>query len=369
MFALLALGVAPAWAGGVHDTEDCPLAHVSYSSDSPLLDLLIDPAARSVLEREAPGLLRVPFGPAAEWPTKPPTFAAILTPALLLTGTTEGAVQRRKLDVSLSKVKLEPEAIRNRCARYDIVPPALPARLDRPAVLVFDKVNGFRDGPSVEAAEQALRDMAKRRGWSIMVSDRGAVFNARDLSRFDVVVWNNVSGDVLTLSQRNAFRKWLEGGGGFAGIHGSGGDPIYFWDWYADQLISARFTGHPMQPQFQNARVIVEDPGGSITAGLGNEWRMTEEWYSFLSSPRTRGVRVLASLDESTYSPVGIGGKDIRMGDHPIAWSHCVGNGRSFYTAIGHRPESYLEVHSLRLLEQGIVWAADGSGCNKTVKQ
>jgi hypothetical protein len=46
------------------------------------------------------------------------------------------------------------------------------------------------------------------------------------------------------------------------------------------------------------------------------------------------------------------------MGDHPIAWSRCIGNGRSFYTAIGHRPESYVEPNSLKLLEQGIAWAA-----------
>jgi uncharacterized protein len=46
------------------------------------------------------------------------------------------------------------------------------------------------------------------------------------------------------------------------------------------------------------------------------------------------------------------------MGDHPIAWTQCIGDGRSFYSAIGHRPESYIEPHSVRLLEQGIAWAA-----------
>ena len=50
---------------------------------------------------------------------------------------------------------------------------------------------------------------------------------------------------------------------------------------------------------------------------------------------------------------------------HPIAWTRCVGNGRSFYTAIGHRPESYVEPHSAILLERGIAWAMGlgGTGC------
>jgi type 1 glutamine amidotransferase len=54
------------------------------------------------------------------------------------------------------------------------------------------------------------------------------------------------------------------------------------------------------------------------------------------------------------------------MGDHPIAWTRCVGNGRAFYSAIGHRPEGYAEPHYVALLEQATVWAA-GSGetrCN-----
>jgi uncharacterized protein len=50
-------------------------------------------------------------------------------------------------------------------------------------------------------------------------------FNAADLKRFDAVVWNNVSGDVLTIPQRSDFKAYIENGGGFAGFHGSAGDP------------------------------------------------------------------------------------------------------------------------------------------------
>ena len=91
---------------------------------------------------------------------------------------------------------------------------------------------------------------------------------------------------------------------------------------------------------------------------------MTEEWYSFEKTPREKGVHVLATLDESTYSPVGMGGADLRMGDHPIAWTQCIGDARSFYSAIGHRPESYTEPNSALLLERGIEWAA-GLGASR----
>jgi type 1 glutamine amidotransferase len=338
---------------------DCPLATQPYSSRTLLIDLTINPATRAILERDAPQALE-PFGSDV---TLPPGFATIITPEWILSTRADSKALIPRLDAELAKVPVTAEATRARCARYDTTPPTLPRDIRRPAILVFDKITGFRDAPSVDAATAALKGIGERRRWTLVFSDNGAVFNAADLARFDAVVWNNISGDALTVPQREAFRTYIERGGGFAGFHGSGGDPVYLWDWYADTLIGARFNGHPMNPQFQQARVVVSEPVYEITQGLGSEWTMTEEWYSFKASPRSKGVHVLATLDESSYSPVGFGGQDIRMGDHPIAWAQCIGDGRSFYSAIGHRPESYTEPHSLKLLEQGIAWAA---GLGKT---
>jgi len=92
-------------------------------------------------------------------------------------------------------------------------------------------------------------------------------------------------------------------GGGFVGIHGAGGDPRYEWRWYVATLLGAQFTGHPLAPQFQTATICVEPTGDLATAHLSGEWIRTDEWYSFESSPRATGARVLATLDERTYRP------------------------------------------------------------------
>ena len=52
------------------------------------------------------------------------------------------------------------------------------------------------------------------------------------------------------------------------------------------------------------------------------------------------------------------------MGDHPIAWSRCIGRGRMFYSAIGHRPERYSDAIYVQMLEQGVGWAARSRGSN-----
>lgn len=245
---------------------------------------------------------------------------------------------------------------------YETVAPQLPDKLSRPAILVFSKTNGFRDDSAVRAANEALAGIAKRRGWSTFFTENGAAFNRDYLSRFAATVWNNTSGDVLNAEQKQAFRDYIENGGGFAGIHGAGGDPRYEWRWYVETLLGAQFKGHPLHPQFQQAVIHIEDSNDPILSGLPRDWSRVDEWYSFESSPRREGVKVLATLDERTYSPKMFW-KDIRMGgDHPIIWKHCVGKGRAFYSALGHSASTYSEPLHLKVLEGGIAWAAGLAG-------
>lgn len=358
--ALALLAAHPAWGTGV----DCATAHVRYSSRSLLADIMIEPRAVAVVKRVAPQAL-APFGGAA----LPAGFGRILDIAATLKGDPRERTLEAQLDHDLAAIPLTRAATLARCASYDEQRPALPAVIRRPALLIFDKITGFRDTPSVDAASLALAAMAKRRGWTLVTSHNAAVFNARDLCRFDAVVWNNVSGDALTLRQRAAFRRWIERGGGYAGFHGSAGDPVSIWPWYVDTLIGARFIGHPGRPQFQPARVHIEQQDNPITAGL-SDWTLTEEWYSFGTNPRGAGTTILATIDEATYSPIGYRGESVAMGkDHQIAWTRCVGRGRSFYSAIGHRPENYGEVNSLAVLERGIAWTMRGTGCGRSASR
>jgi len=338
-------------------STNCPAAFRAYSAGTPLLDLLINPATKAVVDQDLPGFLSKmpPFLVGAT----PPTLADVLTIRVMASEFMPIPKETLdKLDKDLAAVPVTQEAAVARCARYDQTPPELPKEMAHPAILVFSKSNGFKDVPSVNGAIAALKEMAERRHWDLQLIDNAAVFNAKDLKRFDAVIWNNVSGDVLTVGQRAAFKSYIEKGGGFAAVHGSGGDPYVDWDWYADTLIGARFLSHPMNPQFQNAKLRVDDPKSPIVQNLQPEWTMQDEWYSFKTDPRKTGAHVLVTLDESTYSPMS-GKLDLRMGDHPIAWTQCIGKGRSFYTAIGHKPESYTEPNTNKLIEQGIAWVLD----------
>lgn len=248
---------------------------------------------------------------------------------------------------------------------YETERPTLPT-LPRPAVLLFSKTNGYIHKEALPAAAAAFRDIAHERGWSIFATTSSAVYNSDDLAKFDVVIWNNVSGDVLSAEQRAALQQYIENGGGFVGVHGSGGDREYAWSWYPENVLKARFTGHPMNPQFQRATLHIENRDDPIVQGLDATWTREDEWYSFEQSPRVHGVQVLATVDETSYRPE-VFGMSLRMGsDHPVIWKHCVGGGRVFYSALGHTAESYAEPEYRRVLERATAWAArlEGQGCS-----
>jgi type 1 glutamine amidotransferase len=256
---------------------------------------------------------------------------------------------------------------------YDTVAPELPAELlgarapGEIAILVFSKTNGFRHEQAIPACEQSARGIAARRGWRVFATENGAVFDDALLAHFDVVVGNNTTGDNWNAEQKGAFVRFMRGGGGFVGVHGAAGTRYEYWDWYKDALIGARFVGHPVFPQLQDAAVAIEDAAHPAMRALPARWLARDEWYSFAASPRLRGAHVLATLDESTYAPRELL-RSIAMGDHPIAWTRCVGRGRSFYSALGHGAATYATPEHAAMLEGAIAWAADRSVCAENTR-
>ncbi|MCP1471778.1 hypothetical protein J3E64_003491 [Sphingobium sp. OAS761] len=239
---------------------------------------------------------------------------------------------------------------------HDTVAPALPAGLHRPAILVFSKTNAFRHVEAIPAANELVRAIAARRGWSVFVTENGAAFEPSILSHFDAIMFNNATGDIFTPAQQAALRAWMESGGSFVGLHAAGDGSIP-WPWYRERVIGAAFVGHPMNPQFQPGLVRFEDRSHPATRTLPARLSRTDEWYHFQRSPR-HDVHVLAVLDEASLANRKIFGRDLSMGsDHPIAWWRCAGKGRVFYTAMGHRAESYDEPAMRAMIAGALDWA------------
>lgn len=224
------------------------------------------------------------------------------------------------------------------------IPPPTPTP-DKGGILVFSKTAGYRH-EAISAGQTMLSSIALDNGWVIDFTEDSSQFNGTNLSQYSVVVWLNTTGDVLNIDEQTAFENYIETGGGYVGIHAAS-DTEYSWSWYGD-LVGAYFDSHP---QIQQATLNIEDNTHSSTQALEATWVHTDEWYNFQTNPR-ENVTVLMSINESTYNPGAAA-----MGDHPIAWYRNVGEGRSFYTGLGHTAESYQNQNFIGHIEGALIWA------------
>lgn len=217
---------------------------------------------------------------------------------------------------------------------------------DTPMILIFSKTAGYRHA-SIENGIAAIKQLATTHHVEVQVSEDAALFTAENLARYRAVIFLNTSGNIFDDDQKAALKHYIHAGGGYVGVHAAS-DTEHDWPWYG-QLVGAFFTNHP---QIAQATVHVDDPKTSSTSMLPAQWVRTDEWYNFQENPRGH-VHVLLTVDEKTYQGGTMGS------DHPLAWYHDFEGGRSWYTAMGHTPESYSEPLFLAHLWGGISYAAN----------
>ena len=219
-------------------------------------------------------------------------------------------------------------------------PTALAAPPDR--VLIFTKTAGFRHD-AIPTAVATLRTLATDAGMLADHTEDARAFTPDNLGRYRVVVFASTTGDVLDAAQQAAMEGFVQGGGGFVGVHAAA-DTEYDWAWYG-RLVGAYFKSHP--PGLQTTRVQPEHDGRPV----GARWPITDEIYNYRTNPRGQ-VRVTATVDERDYAGGQMGA------DHPIAWCHRFDGGRSWYTGLGHDAKVYGDAQVLAHLARGLRYAA-----------
>lgn len=254
------------------------------------------------------------------------------------------------------------------------------------AILVYTKAAGFVH-KSIPVGAEAIRQLGAANGFGVVVTEDPAAFTQENLAKYKAIVFLSTTGNVLPApSQRTAMEGFIRRGGGFFGVHAASdmGPVATTWPFYLN-LVGAAFKGHtnarlysdtaianrpgvtyggplsaaPVEADTASAamkvsssepaRIIVEDRSSPLVRGWGASLTRTDEWYGFVANPRPR-VHVIASLDESTYAP----GAGAMNGDHPIAWCHAFGGGRSVYTGLGHPISVWSDAQFLRHILGGI---------------
>lgn len=173
-------------------------------------------------------------------------------------------------------------------------------------------------------------------------TDLSALDDADTLKGYDLISPFWTMG-TLTPDQSSNLQNAIHSGVGLGGIHGGMGD-AFRGDLNYEWMVGGHFVGHPYVGEYS---VRITDPAHPATAGLPGEFDYNSEQYYMMIDP---GISVLA---ETTYVYEG---RNVTM---PIAWTKHWGEGRVFYSALGHALDEFTKAPAaLQLAIQGMVWAA-----------
>lgn len=205
---------------------------------------------------------------------------------------------------------------------------------------------------NIQSSVDAIRKMGAENGFAVDVSDDPRVFTASNLKQYRALVFSNSNNEAFENdTQREAFRAYIEAGGGLVGIHSATGSERkwpYFWS-----VMGGKFLRHP---KFQKFTVRVGDANHPSTKDLPVTFEWSDEcYYNDNLSPSIRPLLVtdpakLEDPDKAKYP-------GDRFGDSlPLAWFQELYGGRQFYTGLGHTKEDYAGPILYRHILGGILW-------------
>jgi type 1 glutamine amidotransferase len=199
----------------------------------------------------------------------------------------------------------------------------------------------------------ALRKMGAENGFNVDATDDPNFFTTAKLQQYKAVVFSNSNNEAFSNDrQREAFKQYIEHGGGFVGIHSASGSERewpYFWE-----VLGGKFLYHP---KLQPFTVRVADHDFAATQSMPASFPWEDECYHIeYLNPDLHPLLVTdpSKLDDPQRAkhPFTLVGDSM-----PLAWYMQYDGGREFYCALGHKKEHYNNPILYQFLLNGIRWA------------
>ena len=219
-------------------------------------------------------------------------------------------------------------------------------------LLVFYRCEGFVHG-AINRGNAALELIGQKTGaWEVEVSKEMSAFDPSSLAQYDAVVFNNTTRLAFEdPKHRKALMDFVKGGKGVCGIHAAT-DNFYNWP-EAAEMMGGLFDGHPWNAGGTWA-VQIEQPDHPLNRAFeGQGFWVNDELYQFKAPYSRDNLRILMGLDMTKKENVP-GRKD---GDNALAWIRDFGQGRVFYSSLGHNNHIFWTPAFLRHFLDGIQFA------------
>lgn len=217
-----------------------------------------------------------------------------------------------------------------------------------------------------ETAASLRSILAESGAFEVRVQEEPRGITPESLRGYDVVLVN-YNGPRFPAAAEKALEDYVRGGGGLVSFHHASYGTFFGMELGADgrwrqspgtgwtewtRMIGARWDadkiGHARRWAFQ---VDWKQPGHPIAQGLSASWMANDELYHKLEL--LPGADVVADA----LSPKEIGGTGNR---EPLAWTNRYGQGRVFFTTLGHDAMAFYQPGMMNTMARGVEWAARG---------
>lgn len=221
--------------------------------------------------------------------------------------------------------------------------------------LVYTKNGKGYVHDNIASAVACIKELAAQNGFRVDVSDDPSVFTEANLKQYQFLIFPSTNNDVFANDdQRLAFRRYMEAGGGFVGIHSVTGTERN-WTWFK-QMLGETFLVHAKFQKFTLRNIAPDHPS---MKGVPLTWEREDECY--FGKELYPGMHVLmvhdvAKLDMDTAKLKQAMGSFAHY--YPAVWWQPFQGGNVWITTLGHSKESYSEPVYRNHILQGIRFIA-----------
>lgn len=247
------------------------------------------------------------------------TIASLLGKAvaiLLLAGMTVTAAETKKVLVVTTTLGF----------RHSSIPTAekvLQKLATKSQVFTVDYARVSPDDPQFQDA--ATKKPDQKKVTEAITKVLAEKMSAEALKNYDAIIFANTTGD-LPLPDKEAFLAWLKSGKAFVGMH-SCSDTFHGWPAFI-QMLGGEFETHHEQAGIECMNAAPTHPAN---AKMAKSWVINQEEVYLIKNFAKDECHDVLFLDKHPNQKT--------PGHFPISWTKSYGEGRVFYTSLGHRED------------------------------
>lgn len=224
-------------------------------------------------------------------------------------------------------------------------------------VLVYTKNGKGYVHDNIASAVACIQQLGKTNNFKVDVTDDPGVFNEANLKKYQLLIFTSTNNDVFDNDeQRVQFRRYIEAGGGFVGVHSVTGTERN-WTWFK-MMLGETFSWHA---SFQKFSIKNLAPSHPSMKGVPSLWTKEDECY--FGKDLYPGIQVLMAHDlsslDTTQKAMIIKNAGSFANYYPAVWYQHFEGGNIWVTALGHAKENYQEPTYINHLLQGIKYIAN----------